>query len=89
MLHIHFHSSAVSAQILKTNMIVGTVSRNVFNTSEGSTWPFTVHLNIKLIHSTTFDYLHNKCMCYGSRGRISNCNRQGVSSPRRISNKLL
>jgi hypothetical protein len=35
--HVYFHSFAVSANILKTNMTVSNVSRNVFNTSVRST----------------------------------------------------
>jgi hypothetical protein len=40
---VYFHSFDVSAHILKTNIIVSSVSRNVFNTSVSSTGPFTVH----------------------------------------------
>jgi hypothetical protein len=36
--------------MLKTNMTLSSVSRNVFNTSVRSTGPFTVHWNIKLIN---------------------------------------
>lgn len=53
--HIHFHSFEVSAHILKTNMILCSVSRNVLNTSVRSTRPFTVHLNIMLINQLWYD----------------------------------
>jgi hypothetical protein len=57
--HIYFHSFDVSAHILKTNMTVSSVSRNVFNTSVNSTGPFTVHLNIRLINPIAVSWTIN------------------------------